>query len=45
MTEKKTQAPDSVEPVELHEEQLDKAAGGARRRTGDDELDDLEVQR
>lgn len=33
------------QPDELSDETLDKVSGGARRRTGDEDLEDLEVER
>ncbi len=41
----KTTPPEAPRPNELSDEDLDKVSGGARRRTGDEDLEDLEVER
>lgn len=40
-----TTPPDAPRPNELSDDDLDKVSGGAARRTGDEDLDDLEVER
>jgi hypothetical protein len=37
--------PARPQPDELNDETLDKVSGGAMRRTGDEDLEDLEVER
>ena len=40
-----TTQPEASQPRELSDDDLDKVSGGAMRRGGDDDLDDLEVER
>jgi hypothetical protein len=43
--EKSKTTPPAATPDELNDEKLDKVSGGVLRRGGDDDLDDLEVER
>jgi hypothetical protein len=37
--------PETPRPDELTDETLEKVSGGVKRRTGDEDLEDLEVER
>jgi len=37
--------PPTPQPEQLSDETLDQVSGGAKRRTGDEDLEDLEVER
>jgi hypothetical protein len=43
--EKSTTTQPATKPGELDQDRLDKVSGGIIRRTGDEDLEDLEVER
>jgi hypothetical protein len=43
--EKSTTTQPAAKPGELDQDKLDKVSGGIIRRTGDEDLEDLEVER